>query len=376
LLVERLEVQSFRNYERASVTLAEGLNVLLGGNAQGKTALLEAIYLLATTKSLRGARDLEMVRWSAERAVAKARVLREKRPDVDLEVDLAPAEGKIVRVNGVRQTRFTEYIGQLTAVSFSNEDVEVIRGEPAVRRRFLDLEICQISPAYCIALAGYKRVLEQRNRLLKTLREHGTRKASPESGLAAWNEQLIQHGARLMERRAQYLKHLEEFARETHNRLTGNTECLGYSYHPTFELPETLAYDDIRGAFHQALEEREGDELRRGMTLIGPHRDELVYLVNGHDVKVYGSQGQQRSVALSTKLAEVALIRELTGEPPVCLLDEVFAELDEERQSHVMAAAQGPAQTFLTATSLKVLPPELVSGATVHRVRAGELNRE
>ena len=369
MFLRELVLQNYRNYTALSLEFSPGIQILVGANAQGKTNLLEAIYLLATTKPLRGGRDGDVIAWEQESAIVSAEVCRERRPDVSLEVTISRSEKKLMRVNGVRQTRVMDFIGQLNAVVFSTADLEVIRGEPARRRRMLDLEISQISPSYCHALACYHRVLEQRNHLLKQAWERSA--SALEESLVVWDEQLIVHGTKILERRFQFLNRLQEFARPIHALLTEDAEYLGLAYKPSLPLAGEPDADEIRTAFAEALRAARGEERRRGVTVVDPHRDDLVCLVNGYDVKTYGSQGQQRTVALTIKLAEVELIRDMTDEPPICLLDDVMSELDEQRRSHLFDVTATARQTFISGTDLAGLPPELLRGADIRRVRAG-----
>ncbi len=368
--LQELCLRHYRNYEALSARFAPKLNILVGPNAQGKTNLLEAIGLLATTKSLRGSRDGDLVGFDAEFAVDHGTIHRERRPDVALEISLSRGMNKQVRVNGVRQPRVIDFIGAFNAVSFSSADIEVVRGEPALRRRFLDLEISQIGPSYVYALAHYRRVLEQRNRLLKALREGGQRGMLSDS-LEAWDEQLLEHGAVMVERRRQFVRHLEELARGVHARLTEAGEELALTYDCSFPLPPEPGLESVRTAFAAALREGRAEELRRGMSLVGPHRDDLLLQVNGREVRVYGSQGQQRTAALSVRLAEIELIRELTEEPPVCLLDDVLSELDDLRRAQIFDVTLCACQTFLTCTSTRSLPDGVLSQAQVYEVSAG-----
>jgi DNA replication and repair protein RecF len=372
MILTNLHLSSYRNYTELSCSLGPELNVLVGSNAQGKTNLLEAIYLLATTKSLRGSRDQELIGWNDGRAMVTGKVDRTRRGDITLDVILSRAENKVLRVNGARQPRVMDFVGQFNAVVFSAQDVEVVRGEPTLRRRFLDLEISQVSPSYCHALAYYRRTVEQRNQLLRSLRE-GRGGAALSESLAAWDEQLLNYGSRIVERRAQFLHDLEEYARPIHARLTEDTEYLGLSYRSSFALPERRELEEIRSAFAAALAEARGEERRRGVSTVGPHRDELVFLINGHEARIYGSQGQQRTAALSIKLAELSLIREQAGEPPVCLLDDVMSELDDTRRSHIFDVTLGNCQTVLTCTHTRSLPEEALRHARILEVRSGSV---
>ncbi len=374
MLLQELCLRHYRNYAALSASFSPTLNVVVGANAQGKTNLLEAIGLLATTKSLRGSRDQDLIAFDAEFATDTGVVVRERRPDVTLEVTIGRGQLKQVRIHSVRQQRLIDFIGQFNAVSFSSADIEVVRGEPSLRRRFLDLEISQIGPSYVHALAHYRRVLEQRNRLLKALRDGGQRGLLGDS-LAAWDEQLLEHGSHMVQRRRLFVRHLEELARPIHARLTEGEERLGLSYECSFPLPEG-GVEEIRTAFAQALREHRTEELRRGISLVGPHRDDLLLEINGRDVRIYGSQGQQRTAALSTRLAEIEVIRELTEEPPVCLLDDVLSELDDLRRAQLFDVTVGTCQTFLTCTHTRSLPNAVLANARVYRVNGGTLGEE
>lgn len=373
MILHHLSLLEFRNYAALQQEFSPALNVVVGPNAQGKSNLLEAVYLLATSKSMRGSKDVDLIRWDHPSSLVSGRILREKANDLDLEVALSRTEKKSLVVNTVRVTRAMEFIGQLKAVSFSISDLEVVRGEPSRRRRFLDLEISQLSPSYCHALSCYRKVLEQRNRLLKLMRDRSLR-ASVEDNLAAWNEQLIAYGGKIMERRRQFLQALQTHAQPIHATLTEGQERLSVVYEPSFRMPDDP--EAIAEAYRAALRDVREEERRRQVTVVGPHRDDLTFLVNGRDVRVYGSQGQQRSVALSVKLAEVELMRELSGEFPVCLLDDVFSELDARRRAHLFDVTLNRCQTFLSTTDVELLPAEVLKQADLFHARAGELRRE
>lgn len=369
MILRHLTLQEYRNYATLRQEFSPSLNVLTGSNAQGKTNALEAVYLLATSKSLRGSKDLEMIRWDAPAALVTGHVLREKANDIEVEVALSRTAPKSLVVNTVRVHRAMEFIGQLKVVSFSASDLEVVRGEPSRRRRFLDLEISQLSPGYCLALGYVRKVLEQRNRLLKMMR--GRIAAGGEETLESWTDQLVTHGTRLVERRRQFLTRLNEFCQPIHEMLTEGRERLTVAYDPSFKVPSEG--DQIPDAFRGALSTVRQEEVRRQVSLIGPHRDDILFLVNGRDVRTYGSQGQQRTVALTVKLAEVELMRDLTGEPPVCLLDDVFSELDAKRRGHIFDVTLGTCQTFLSTTDAELIPHPVLKQAAVWEVQDGAI---
>lgn len=374
--VTGLQLEDYRNYTRLQIEPGPGLNVLVGRNAQGKSNLLEAVYVLATTKSARAGKDQELIRFGTSLARVSASIVRERMPDIDLELQLSQTEKKAMRLNGVRHTKLAEVIGQFNAVLFESGDLEIVHGEPSIRRRFLDLEIAQTSPRYVHALGAYRKTLEQRNRLLKDLRD---RRASHDaySALPAWNAQLATYGSRLMDRRRQFLERLGVIAAEVHGTLSDGRDVLQLVYAPSFALAGLATEEEVRERFVDILGAAESDELHRGTTLYGPQRDDVVFTVNGQDCRLFGSQGQQRTVALSLKLAERQLIEELVGEPPVLLLDDVLSDLDDVRRQLLFEiTARSGSQTFLSCTNLRSFPGTVLEQAAVYGVTAGEVTRQ
>ena len=374
--VTSLKLENFRNYGSLRIEPGEGLNVFVGRNAQGKSNLLESLYILATSKSSRAGKDPELIRFGQAGTRIAADVIREKNSDVEIEMALSQTEKKVARINGVKHVRLSEVIGQLNAVLFDSGDLEIIRGEPSVRRRFLDLEIAQTSPRYVLALGAYRKTLEQRNRLLRDLRD-GRVPYSSRDSLPAWNEGLAQHGARLIERRQLFLGRLAELAAETHRTLSDERDVLEVEYLPSFALDGLTEAADIQARFLEELASVSGEETARGTTVRGPQRDDIAFCVNGQDCRLFGSQGQQRTVALSLKLAERRLIEELVGEPPLLLLDDVLSDLDDARRALLFdLTARAGSQTFLSCTNLRAFSPDVLARATVYAVTAGEVERQ
>ncbi len=374
--VKSLKLENFRNYETLSIEPGNGLNIFVGRNAQGKSNLLESLYILATSKSSRAGKDTELIRFGAARTTISADVRRDKNSDIDLDLSLSLTEKKAARINGVKHTRLSEVIGQLNAVLFDSGDLEIIRGEPAIRRRFLDLEIAQTSPRYVLALGSYRKTLEQRNRLLRDLRD-GRVPGSSRASLPAWDQGLAHHGARLLERRRLFLDRLASLARETHRVLSDERDTLEVTYLPSFALGDLTDAEAIEARFLEELGRVAGEEAARGSTALGPQRDDIAFLVNGQDCRLFGSQGQQRTVALSLKLAERQLIEELVGEPPLLLLDDVLSDLDDARRRLLFdLTAQAGSQTFLSCTNLRAFSPDVLARATVYAVSGGKLTRE
>ncbi|MCS6777429.1 MAG: DNA replication/repair protein RecF [Chloroherpetonaceae bacterium] len=384
----QLKLHCFRNYRDLTLDPGEGLNILHGENAQGKTNILEAIFLLATTRSPRVSRDSELIHHGAEAAHVTAEIEREQEGDAELQISVQQGDRKTVRINGMKRERVLDLLGQFNAVSFGAIDLKIITGEPADRRHFLNVEISQVSPRYVYDLGHYKRVLANRNRLLKDLRERP--RYIEESGLDAWDEQLICYGTRLLQKRQFYIERLSPLADQVQRELTDGKEGLEIQYVPSFPLPSNLPVEERKAStsdstvavnlndteavaqrFREQLIACRMEEIRRGTTLIGPQRDDLCFRINGADARIYGSQGQQRTVVLALKLAEFQLIQNLVGEPPVMLLDDVMSDLDDARRQHLLRWVQRRCQTFLTCTSLNAFPKEILAGARTFCVVAG-----
>ena len=367
--LKALRLNQFRNYGELELSTEHRVNLFIGPNAQGKTNLLEAIHALALTKSHRTNRDREMIRWNSDAAVICGELDR-KHGECRLELFITH-QGKKARLNGLEQRKLSSFIGVLNVVMFAPEDLEIVKGSPRVRRRFLDMELSQIAPAYVHLLTQYHQVLMQRNRMLK---QAGVSLSGSENALMdVWNEQLARYGTKIMQRRQNFIKKLEIWAERIHSGITGGAERLGVAYRPSFE---TADFDDEATVFEQfmiKLSQVKDMEFRRGTSLVGPHRDDLVFFINGKEAQIFGSQGQQRTAALSLKLAEIELITEETGDAPVLLLDDVLSELDRERQTQLIETFQSKVQTFITATGVETVSLERLEDARLFRVTEGRV---
>lgn len=368
--VVHLHLQSFRNYATLDLTFSPGLNVLWGQNAQGKTNLLEAVFLLATGKSPRTTRDGDLVRWGDPGFLLRAQVQR-RTGTLDLELTYQHDRRKNLRINGVPERRIAALVGRLAAVFFSPDDLLLIKGPPAGRRRFLDVLLCQAYPAYLHALQVYQRVLEQRNGLLRGLAATGS---APGSLLDVLDEQLVAAGAEVTARRIAAVRQLATLAASYHAALSAGREALALCYEtelwdPTGPDPSPA---ELRPRLLALLQQRRRQELARGATAAGPHRDDLAVAIDGRDARLFASQGQQRTAVLALKLAELRFLHAELQEPPVLLLDDVASELDPGRRRHLLAAVGQGAQILLTCTDMSDLQTHLLpAGAAVFRVQAG-----
>jgi DNA replication and repair protein RecF len=394
--LSHLSLEEFRLYHRLDLDLApEGL-ALHGANASGKSTLLEAIAMLATTRSMRSGAEREVVNWESGKEFgfppfARARGRVERRDGVvDVEVALqldAAGNGpiqKAIKING-RGVRAMDAVGTLKTVLFSPEDVGLVSGPPAGRRRYLDLMISQFDGRYLRALARYNRILEQRNSLLKSLARDGVNPASPAVGaqLAFWDEELVAFGSRLIARRLVTIRRLGQLAADRFIGF-GEERALMTAYRPSLEDRSVTAASEegdaetvqavAARAFSAQLEELRRDELRRGASLVGPHRDDFGLAIDAIDVATYGSRGQQRLAVVALKLAEADLMMEESGERPVILLDDVLSELDPRRQRELTGAVIGlDAQVIVTATDTEAIERSPLACLPRAEVRDGRL---
>jgi DNA replication and repair protein RecF len=401
MYLSHLSLTNFRNFSRLELDLTEGITLLQGQNAQGKTSFLEAVAYLSTSRSLLAGAERELVHWLAwEEPLPFARLVgdlvidggRKQRIEITLVQSStstagAPLLRKEVRVNGVSR-RAIDLVGQMPTVLFLPQDIELIAGSPSVRRRYMDIALCQMQHDYCRALGSYNKVLDQRNALLKALREQG----GPREQLAFWDEQLVALGSLLIARRAAFLAELETEANQRQQALTDGRERLHVRYVPSLEpngndddlaggddatlrepTPLYLAGDQpsIAAAFAAALTRTRQREIASGMSLLGPHRDDVQFTAQGRDLRTYGSRGQQRTSALSVKLAEVSIMQRALGAPPLLLLDDVMSELDGSRRALLLEALDGVQQALVTTTDWADFTPEFRSRARCLHVIEG-----
>ena len=334
--IRSIELKNFRNYENLEIFFDEGTNILFGDNAQGKTNILEAAYMSGTTKSHKGSRDKEMIRFGEEEAHLKTVVARGGR-EYQIDMHLKKNRAKGIAIDKIPIKKASELFGILNIVFFSPEDLNIIKNGPAERRRFVDLELCQLNRLYVYNLAQYNKTVIQRNKLLKDI-DYNT---SLKETLPMWNEQLLKYGTELIIMRSEFIKELNPLIAEIHAGLSGGKETLSIAYEPNVS-PEN---------FREQLAKNQFQEIRQRQTLTGPHRDDLNFIVNGTDIRRFGSQGQQRTAALSLKLAEIELVKKIVKDYPVLLLDDVLSELDSKRQEHLLSEITH-IQTLITCTGL------------------------
>ncbi len=365
-----LHLWHFRNYRDQRILFDAPKTILVGENAQGKTNLLEAVELLATLRSRRAGRDRELVQQGEEKAQIAATVERLGVAH-ELAMELRSQGGRALRVNGQGLRRQSDFLGQVSAVVFSSLDLELVRGGPEARRNWLDEVLLQLEPAYLGLVEQYRQILKQRNALLK---QDPLAAGDKVPQMAFWDAQLATTGSRILRRRARLLQRLEPLAARWHQTISGGRETLSLTYRPQVPLPDPQADPEVvQAQFLAEIRAKAAAEQALGTSLVGPHRDEVELDIDGVAARAYGSQGQQRTLVLALKLAELELIEQVKGDPPLLLLDDVLAELDLHRQNQLLEAIQERVQTLVTTTHLGSFDAAWLKGAQILQVHQGQI---
>lgn len=372
MYLENLSLKDFRNFSELKVDFDPYVNIFIGANAQGKTNLLEAIYFLALTRSHRTSSDRELINFDAKNATLQGTV-HKSQVEVELKLRLT-SKGKLAWINRLQQKKLSRYVGQMNAILFSPEDLSLVKGGPAVRRRFMNLEFSQINPEYLYFSSQYQQVLQQKNNYLKQL---AAKKVTDQVFLDVLSEQLAGIAAEIISRRFKYVSFLNSYAQDAHSHISNAQEELQVQYHPS--VGGLQAEDSVDKIYRQVLasfQKNKSAEIRTGLTLSGPHRDDLIFTINGKNAREFASQGQQRTIALSLKLAEIQLVHQLTNEYPILLLDDVMSELDHKRQTSLLNYIHGKTQTFITTTDLEGISWEKIKSPKVFHLQAGNIVKE
>jgi DNA replication and repair protein RecF len=370
MYIEQLQLKNYRNYDTLEAQFENKVNVILGENAQGKTNVMESIYVLSMAKSHRTSNDKELITWDKEYAKIEGRV-KKQHSSFPLQLIISK-KGKKAKFNHIEQKKLSQYIGNMNVVMFAPEDLNLVKGSPQVRRRFIDMEIGQVSPVYLHDMGQFQKVLQQRNHYLKLLQ---AKKQNDLTMLDILTEQFNILAAKIVNKRFDFIQLLEKWAVPIHEGISRGLETLKLEYKPSVDVSESEDLSKMVDVFEQRYSKVKNKEIERGVTLFGPHRDDLLFYVNKRDVQTFGSQGQQRTTALSVKLAEIELIRSEIGEYPILLLDDVLSELDDYRQSHLLNTIKGKVQTFVTTTSVEGIEHQTLKEASTFRVVAGKMEQ-
>ncbi len=359
MIIKSIELADYRNYDSLIMQFDKGTNILFGDNAQGKTNILEAIFVAATTKSHRGSKDREIVNFDKEEAHIRT-YLDKEGVETKVDMHLRKNKSKGIAIDGQKIKKAAELMGLCNVVFFSPEDLGIIKNGPAERRRFVDMELCQLDGMYLYNLNHYNRIINQRNRLLKDMFMAPDLKET----LGIWDMQLVSFGSKIIERRTLFVEQLNEIIYGIHKKLSGDKEELQICYEPDVKT------EDFEGKLMYA----QNRDIKAKMTSVGPHRDDFSFLAGGVDIRKYGSQGQQRTAALSLKLAEIELVKKLTGDNPILLLDDVLSELDSNRQNYLLNSI-GEIQTIITCTGLEEFVNHRFEIDRVYKVAEGNVTR-
>ena len=337
MIIKSIELADYRNYDCLSLQFDRGTNILYGDNAQGKTNILEAIFVAATTKSHKGAKDREIVSFGKEEAHIRT-YLEKEGVEIRVDMHLRKNKSKGIAIDGQKIKKAADLMGLCNVVFFSPEDLGIIKNGPGERRRFVDMELCQLDSVYLYNLNHYNRIVNQRNKLLKDMYMNPDLKET----LGIWDMQLVSFGSKIIERRKRFEEQLNEIIFGIHKKLSGDKEELVIHYEPDVEAED----------FEKRLKMNQDRDIRAKMTSVGPHRDDFSFIIGDIDIRRYGSQGQQRTAALSLKLSEIGLVKKIARDTPVLLLDDVLSELDSNRQNYLLNSI-GDIQTIITCTGLE-----------------------
>ena len=369
LYLKDIKLTDFRNYKEQVISFDEGFNFLVGNNAEGKTNLVEAIYMLSAGRSFRTSMDSELVRWGSSNLYIKGTIVTgEGEKAIEIAVG---GNNRKIKVNGVLLGKRGDLFGKFISVIFSPEELKLVKEGPSYRRKFMDQGVTQIKPSYYYLLINYKKVLFQRNSLL---RDWLSGKADADV-LTVWDRQLAGYGTRMVFERQRFVRTLSVLAKHVHSKITNGEEDLDIKYQSCVDIKEDTSPEEIRQQFAQNLESARARDIKTGVTNFGPHREDLVVLINGVDARKFGSQGQQRTAALSMKLSEIELLKSETGECPVLLLDDVMSELDPSRQQYILENLSG-VQTFITCTHIAGIMKKSCQKGKVFHVDSGIITTE
>ena len=362
MYVKEIELVNFRNYKKLKVSFNERVNIFLGSNAQGKTNLLEGIYLNAIGKSFKTLRDKELIKFDEDICRIKTTYVSDDEEHVN-EIVISGDGKKAIKTDGIKISRSSELLDRIYIIVFSPEDLKIVKDEPEKRRRFIDRELCLISPGYFNDLNNYRKSLKQRNAYLKE-------NEIENQILDIWDYEIASHGSRIIKKRKEFIEKINEISQDIHHKITGGLEDLHVKYEPN-----VYEEDELKEKFIEILKNSREDDIRNRTTGKGPHKDDIKISADGIDLRKYGSQGQQRTAALSLKLSEIRLIENEIGQKPVLLLDDVLSELDNDRQKYLINSL-GNNQMFITTTDIIGTVAKSLPEGRIFKISGGKIELE
>jgi DNA replication and repair protein RecF len=357
MYINKLSLLNFRNYNIGTINFDKGINIIYGENAQGKTNLLEAIYLCATSKSYRTLNDKEMIKIGKDEGHINVKYNKNNREN-EIDIHLRKNSNKGIALNKIPIRSLNQLLGNITVIMFSPEDLGLIKNGPKERRKFINIELCQLSSIYYYNIKQYNKVLKQRNNLLKLIRNNRSNRGE----LEVWDVQLLDYGKKVIEERDKFIKEINPIFSDIHYRLSGNKEKMSIIYETN---TTTLTYE-------KKLKDNREKDIIIGSTSIGPHKDDIKFLINNIDIRKYGSQGQQRTAALSLKLSEIELVKQFLNESPILLLDDVLSELDKNRQKFLIKSLEG-IQTIITCTGVEDYIKKNINIEKMYYIKEGNI---
>ncbi|MDS0527938.1 DNA replication/repair protein RecF [Clostridium sp. SHJSY1] len=360
MFIKKLMLMNYRNYKELNIEFGSNVNVFIGDNAQGKTNILESIYYCGFAKSHRTSRDKELINWSSDRAFISLSVGKD-RLDKRIDIGILKDGKKAISVNSIKINKIGELFGTFNVVMFSPEDLKIIKESPGIRRRFMDMELCQLNKTYYYNLVQYNKVINERNIVLKS-------RNSSEEMIDVYDEQLINYGEYIIRERINYINKLNKYSKNIHNEITLGKEEIKFKYQTSIKN-----FDNIKSEFYEQLKKSRKKDIEKGISTIGPHRDDFLVFINNVDTKSFGSQGQQRTAVLTMKFSSLNIIKEVNGEYPVLLLDDVLSELDFNRKRYVLSTIKD-IQTIITCTGISDINEYLDSNSKVFVVNDGKIS--
>jgi len=371
VFLKKIILENYRNYTHQNVDFNSNINLFIGENAQGKTNLLEAIYYLSTGTTFRHNKDIELINWNNNYFKIQCELINKNmNREIYIELYYDRQGNKQIKINGVKYQKISALFGFLQTVTFSPDDLAIIKDGPSERRKYIDVEICQLVGNYYNILLNYNKILKQRNALLKEIKRQNQK---PES-LDVWDEHLIKYGSLIIKNRLDFLKKVVPTARKNHEKITNGKENIDIKYNSTIINKQIFDLAEINKCFKEILVKNRKEDIFKNMTLFGPHRDDLIFYLNDKDLKIYGSQGQQRTAILALKLAEIKLFHFQNGEYPILLFDDVMSELDDYRRDFLIKIVNdNEIQTFITGANMELIE-NIKEKIEVFKVEGGIIN--
>ena len=367
MIVKSLNLLNFRNYANQLIEFSDNYNIIYGENGQGKTNIVESLFFCSSARSHRTSKDIEMIKDGSEFSRIQLLIDKENN-NQNIDIILTTNQRKKIKINDIPQKKVGSLMGCLNTILFSPEDLMIIKDGPSGRRKFIDISISQLKPSYFSDLINYARVVQQKNMLLKNI-ENFKNKSDM---IQVWNENMSLYGSKIIKNRSDYVKNLLSYAQENHFKLTGKLEKLNIIYNPSIVCDANSNISEIKEIFLRVLNDIRDNEIRRGVCLVGPQRDDYSFYLNDYNIRIYGSQGQQRTAILSAKLAEIDIVKNDIGENPVLLLDDVMSELDSGRRNYLLQSLTN-VQTIITCTDKTIYEGNLTGDSKFFHIKNGKV---